>query len=185
MLLHDAVAKHPLKQEKCGGNLTLIADGAAGGLESIHLRFALAGDVAVGGLSILLFTGTVVESGMGIDPDLDARVSLKVDDRRRSFGDSKGDESPLPGTNRGVPRSGRSRPQEGEYGDKQRNSEIKVGAVKTYGHTEAGKTLHNGLGRGVAQGGFAAQIQGRIASSVGCGRVGREEIVERRWLGGG
>jgi len=165
---------------------TLIADGAAGRLESIHLRFALAGDMAVRSLSILLFTGTVVESGMGIDPDLDARVSLKVDDRRRGrFGNSKGNESPLPRTNRGVPRSSRRRPQKGEHGDKQRNSEIKVGAVKTYGHTEAGETLHKGLVRGVGGDGFAAQIRGRIASSVGCGRVPREEIVECRWLAGG
>ena len=66
----------------------LLAGAAAGGFEAIHLRFALAAEAAVGGFSVLLFAGTVVESGVWIDPDREAGVSVKMDDGRWNLGDS-------------------------------------------------------------------------------------------------
>jgi hypothetical protein len=52
------------------------------------LRFALVADAAVGGLSVLLLAGTVIESGVGIDPYLDAGVSLKMDGGSGRLGDA-------------------------------------------------------------------------------------------------
>ena len=59
----------------------LFAGGAAGGFEAIHLRFALAADAAICSPSVLFLAGTIVESGVGIDPDFDGGVSLKMDYR--------------------------------------------------------------------------------------------------------
>src|ERR1700674_914598 len=58
--------------------LRLLAGAATGRLEAIHLRFALGTESAVGGFSVLLFAGTVVERAVRIDPDRDARVTAKM-----------------------------------------------------------------------------------------------------------
>src|SRR5271166_2616852 len=92
--------------------VTLLADAATGRFEAIHLGVALGADAAVSSLSKLLLARAVVESGVGIDPNLDARVSLKMNHGRGSFGDSEGDERPLPGPERrALWRTGR-RPQQ-------------------------------------------------------------------------
>src|SRR5713226_10756147 len=91
----------------------LLAGGATGGFEAIHLRFALAAEVAAGGLAVLLFVGTVVDSRVRIDPHVDGRVSLKMSHGRGcgSLGDSKRDERPFPRAERGAARRARRRPQ--------------------------------------------------------------------------
>ena len=74
---------------------------------------------------------------MRIDPYLDARISLEVDQRRRSFSDAEHDECPFPGIERRWPRRNGGRPQERcrshEYGQ----SQIEVGALKPELHRQS------------------------------------------------
>src|ERR1700676_3890015 len=84
----------------------LLAGAATGRFEAIHLRFALRTESAVGGFSVLLLAGTVVESGVWIDPDREARVSVKMDDGRGNLGDSERHECPFPRAERSRSRRG-------------------------------------------------------------------------------
>ena len=88
----------------------LLAGEATGRFEAIHLRVVLAAEAAVGGLSVLVFAGTIVESGVRIDPHLDAGVSLNMDDGVGSFGESERYQRPLPRAKRCPPRRARCRP---------------------------------------------------------------------------
>ena len=56
--------------------LKLFAGAAIGGFEAVQFGIVLAGEAAVGGLTVLLFAWTIVKSMMGIDPDLDVRIPL-------------------------------------------------------------------------------------------------------------
>src|ERR1700688_2469405 len=96
----------------------LLAGAAAGGFEAIHLRFALGTESAVGGFSVLLFAGTVVESGVRIDPYREAGVSAKMDQGRGSFGDSERHQRPFPRAERFRSRRCSRRPEQSEGGHK-------------------------------------------------------------------
>jgi hypothetical protein len=54
-------ASFPFSCNTCG---RLLAGAATGGLEAIHLRFALPADAAAGGLSVLLFAGTIAATAL-------------------------------------------------------------------------------------------------------------------------
>lgn len=108
----------------------LFAHAAAGRLETIYLRIMLSAEAAVAGLSVLFFTGTVVESRMGINPDANGRVSLKVNHGRWCFGDSHGDEEPFHGAERGAPGRAYRWPQKSYDGQDHSRSKIEVGAMK-------------------------------------------------------
>ena len=60
----------------------------------------LVGPSAVSGFSVLLFAGTVVESGVRINPHREAGVSAKMDNGHGSFGDSERHERPFPNAER-------------------------------------------------------------------------------------
>ena len=70
--------------------VSLLAGGTTGRLKAIHLGLALAAEAAVPGFSILLFTGTVVESSVWIDPYLCFRISWGMNERNGFLGDSEG-----------------------------------------------------------------------------------------------
>src|SRR5260370_9616806 len=129
----------------------LLAGAAAGGFETIHWRFALGAESPVGRFSVLLFAGTVVESGVRIDPDREAGVSLKMDYGRGNLGDSERHERPFPWAERRRSRRCGCRPQEGQRGHEDGHSEIQVGAVKAQLHMPVRKALKHGARRGAVE----------------------------------
>src|ERR1700730_12185264 len=58
------------------GAETSVAGLAIGGLELVQLRFALAGQFALGSLAIQIGSRAVVKSGLQIDPDLNIGIAF-------------------------------------------------------------------------------------------------------------
>src|SRR5580658_5112409 len=112
----------------------LLAGAAAGGFEAIHLCIALAAEMAVSGLSVLLFARTVEKSGMRIDPHLYAWIALETNRGCGSLGESEADERPLPGSQRCPLWRTRRRPQHGQHSHHDGRSQIDVSTMKTQLH---------------------------------------------------
>src|SRR6266436_9629160 len=139
--------------------LRSLAGAATGGFEAIHLRFVLRTESSVGGFSVLLFARTIVESGVWIDPDREAGISMKTDQGRRRLGDPERHQCPFPKAERSRSLCDGRRPQQGEGGHEDGHSEIKVGAVKAQLHMPVRKALNHGSRGGI------------VYADAGAGRV--------------
>jgi hypothetical protein len=99
-------------------SLHLLASAAAGRFELVHLCVPLAGESAVGCFSVVLFARTVVEGSVGVDPDFDARVALKMDaGGSGGLGDSEFHHRSLDGAERGSMGRAGGGPQHGDHSD--------------------------------------------------------------------
>src|SRR6266436_8071498 len=139
--------------------LRSLAGAATGGFEAIHLRFVLRTESSVGGFSVLLFARTIVESGVRIDPDREAGISMKTDQGRWRIGDPERHQCPFPKAERSRSRCDGRRPQQSEGGHEDGHSQIKVGTVKAQFDMPVRITLKQGS-RGVV-----------VDADAGIGRV--------------
>src|SRR5208337_3218461 len=121
---------------------SLLAGAATGGFEAIHLRVVLAAQPAARGCSILLFAGTVVESAVRINPDLDPRVPLKMDHGCGRLRNSKRDQRPFPRTERRWLRRSHRRPQQRQRRHDDGCPQIQVGAPKAQLHAPVRNALY-------------------------------------------